>query len=102
MLFQNSRGQAGLRLRLRGPVGNPHGVGAVVRLRPEQGTGQVFEIHAGSGYWSQDGAVLVLPMSELGQRVSVRWPGGKTVQFSLPAAGQEVSVGYSGAVRVVR
>ena len=102
MLFQNSRGQAGLRLRLQGPVGNPNGVGAVVRLRPDQQAGQAFEVRAGSGYWSQDGAVLVLPISELGQRVSVRWPGGKTVQLSLPAAGREVSVDYSGVLRVIR
>ena len=100
-LFQNATGRAGLRLRLQGPVGNPQGVGAVIRLHAPQGVGQAYEVRAGSGYWSQDAAVVVVPAAEPGQRISVLWPGGKVVQASLPAAGREFSVDYSGTVQVI-
>ena len=101
-LFQNATGRPGLRLRLRGPAGNPHGVGAVVRLHAPQGAVRAYEVRAGSGYWSQDSAVVVLPASWLGQRLSVIGPGGRVVEASLPANGRELSVDYLGVVRVIR
>ena len=100
-LCQNATGRAGLRLKLKGPPGNPQGVGAVIRLHAPQGGGQAYEVRAGSGYWSQDAAVVVVPVAGLGQRISVLWPGGKVVQVSLPAAGREFSVDYSGTVQVI-
>lgn len=60
------------------------------------------ELRAGSGCWSQDAAVVVVPAAALGRRISVLWPGGKVVQASLPAAGREISVDYLGTVRVIR
>src|SRR5437016_9902649 len=52
-LYRNTGGKPGLRVRLKGPVGNPTGVGAVARLRFADRYGPAREVHAGSGYWSQ-------------------------------------------------
>ena len=63
-LYRNVGARAGLRVRLKGPAGNPRGVGAVVRLIEANGRcGPAHEVHAGGGYWSQDSASLVLAWS---------------------------------------
>ena len=59
-LFRNVGATPGLRVRLIGPLGNPTGVGAQLRLRYADRNGPVREVQAGSGYWSQNGAVQVL------------------------------------------
>ena len=59
-LYHNVRGKPGLRVRLQGPPGNPEAIGAQIRLRFGQTAGPVRELHAGSGYRSQDSAILVL------------------------------------------
>src|SRR4051812_14832136 len=55
-LYRNVAAKPGLRVRLAGPARNPNGVGAILRL----GNGPAREIHAGSGYWSQDSTMQVL------------------------------------------
>src|SRR6266699_3433178 len=77
-LYHNVGGRRGLRVKLRGPAGNPQGLGAQLRLIFGQRSGPVREIHGGSGYWSQDGAIAVLGSPEPPTLVQVRWPGGKT------------------------
>ncbi len=101
-LLQNATGRAGLRLRIQGPVGNPEGIGVIVRLKALQRGEQACEVRAGSGYWSQDSPVVTVPTNQLGRSVSLSWPGGKTVQANLPAAGLEFLVNDSGGVRIVR
>ena len=73
-LFRNTGGTPGVKLRLRGPPGNPSGVGAQVQYSPLK---VVKEVHAGSGYWSQDSADLIFPASPSPAEFTVRWPGGK-------------------------
>jgi len=51
-LFRNVSAKPGLRVRLRGPPGNPLAIGASLRLENDSVQGPVREIHAGSGYWS--------------------------------------------------
>ena len=91
-LYHNVGAKPGLRVRLEGPAGNPTGVGAVVRLRFGERWGAAREVHAGSGYWSQDGAVQVLGTPELATAVWVRWPGGKTQQVDVPNGTREMKV----------
>ena len=73
----------------------------MVRLHFSGGAGPAQEVHAGSGYWSQDSAVVVLGVPEPPRRITVLWPGGKKVEATLPAGSREVSVDYSGAAKVV-
>src|SRR6059058_4125237 len=63
-LYHNVGGQAGLWVRLRGPASNPQAVGAQMRLSFGTRQGPIREVHAGSGYWSQDSAVQVLGTAE--------------------------------------
>jgi len=92
-LYHNSCAKPGLRIRLKGPPGNPTGVGAQRRLQSGPWKGPVREVHGGSGYWSQDSAVQVLASPGTPTQIWVRWPGGKTVLAEVPQGAPEVSVG---------
>jgi len=91
-LFRNTKAKPGLRVQLEGPVGNPRGVGAVLRLKFNDHFGPAREIHAGSGYWSQDSVVQVMATPEPATALWVRWPGGQTNLFQVPAGAREVRV----------
>jgi hypothetical protein len=97
-LYKNVGAKPGLRVRLIGPPGNPQGIGATVRLQTGSVLGPAREIHAGSGYWSQDSAVLVLAGAESPTQVSVRWPGGKTTTTAVPAGAHAISIDALGRV----
>ncbi len=90
-LFHNTGARPGLRVRLIGPVGNSTGVGAQVRLYFGEAKGPVREVHAGSGYWSQDSASLVLGTPAAPTQIWIRWPGGKTSTVPIPAGAKEIS-----------
>ena len=93
-LFRNTDARPGLRVRLSGPLGNPDGLGAVVRLKYADGSGPAHEIHGGSGYFSQDSAVAVLGMATTPTHLVVRWPGGKTTETPVPAGATEIKVKF--------
>lgn len=95
-LFHNRGGRPGLRVQLRGPPGNPMAVGATVRSVAGQSRGPAQEIHAGSGYWSQDSATLVLSAPAEITAVWIRWPGGKETETLVPLGARGVSVGEAG------
>ena len=79
-LFRNASARPGLRVRLTGPPGNPDGIGAVLRLKFAGGWGPARELHAGSGYWSQDSACAVLATLEPATALQVSWPGGRRTE----------------------
>lgn len=91
-LYRNRGARPGLRVRLKGPDANPSGLGGAMRLFFGQKPGPVREIHAGSGYWSQDSAVQVLGTPETPTQIWVRWPGGKTVTVDLAPTTREIEV----------
>jgi hypothetical protein len=95
-LYHNLGGQPGLRVRLAGSAGNPDAIGAVLRLQFESGPGAAREIHAGSGYWSQDSRVQVLALPSPPKALWVRWPGGRATTTPLPAGVREVTVDSEG------
>jgi hypothetical protein len=95
-LFQNVTAKPGLRVRLIGPHGNPAAVGAAMRLLFGHQPGPLREVHAGSGYWSQDSAVQILGLPERPRQLWVRWPGGRTTTTEIPAHAFEVTVDASG------
>jgi len=75
-LYHNIGAKPGLRVRLVGPSGNPQAIGACARLKFGERFGPAREIHAGSGYWSQDSAVQVMGFADQPDGSWVRWPGG--------------------------
>ena len=91
-LFQNVTAQPGWRVRLHGPPGNPEGVGAVLRLKFGERLGPAREIHAGSGYWSQDSAVPVMGGAGRPTQIVVRWPAGTSTTNELSGGAGEISV----------
>ena len=101
-LYHNVGAKPGLRIRLIGPVGNPTGVGAQVRLHYAESKSALREVHAGSGYWSQDSAVLVMGTAAIPTQVWVRWPGGKTTIASLPSAEREIEIDSTGRLNALR
>ncbi|MFO1496885.1 MAG: FG-GAP-like repeat-containing protein [Verrucomicrobiota bacterium] len=101
-LYHNVQARPGLRVRLLGPEGNPTAVGACLRLESQTRQGPLREVHAGSGYLSDDSPVQVLSLSESATRLWVRWPGGKQTTVSLPAGAAEVSVSEQGNLKVLR
>jgi hypothetical protein len=100
-LYRNRRASPGLRVRLKGAPGNLTGVGATVRLSFGGRLGPAREIRSGSGYWSQDSAVLVLGVTEQPDGIWVRWPGGRTVTGALPPDLREVTIHFDGQIEPV-
>jgi hypothetical protein len=101
-LYRNAAARPGLRVRLLGPPDNPQGFGAVARLTCGVRAGPARAVHGGSGYWSQDSAVLVLGAPQPPTEIAVRWPGGATVKAAVPSDAREISVDTRGQLKVLR
>jgi hypothetical protein len=67
-----------LSIRLKGPSGNPQGIGARVRLLSGEQTLATSEVYGGSGYLSQSTAITFFhrPVDAKELSVSVSWPTG--------------------------
>ena len=91
-LFHNRGARPGLRVRLVGPPANPDGIGAQIRVMYGDHMGPVREVQAGSGYWSENGAVQVFGLSGAPTAVWVRWPGGGETRAPVAGATREVTV----------
>jgi hypothetical protein len=91
-LFRNVGAVPGLRVKLVGPPGNPSAIGAQMRLRYADRDGPVREVQAGSGYWSQNGAVQVLGRAGEPTALWIRWPGGREQVVPLAPGQKEVVV----------
>jgi len=101
-LYHNVGAKPGLRVRLRGSASNPTAVGAALRLDYGARKGPLREIHAGSGYLSQDGAVQVLGMVQPPTGLWVRWPGGQEMSVKLPDQAHEVELSADGQLKVIQ
>jgi hypothetical protein len=101
-LFHNRLAKPGIRVRVNGGPMNPLGIGAVLRVAGRGAFGPAREIHAGSGYWSQDGATQVLGCGTDPERLDVRWPGGKRREFALPPGVREVVVAPDAPLKVIQ
>lgn len=91
LLYRNRGAKQGLRVRLQGLPSNPDAVGAQVRVVYGERMGPVREVQAGSGYWSQNGAVQVMGLSSPATAIWVRWPGGKETRVALPTQSYEIT-----------
>ncbi len=72
-------------VRLRGPAGNPSGIGSRISVELAGGSAQSAEVHAGSGYLSQSTAACFFgyPSSDPPVRVRVRWPDGSSTAHDV-------------------
>jgi hypothetical protein len=96
LAFRNN-GVAGgnsLRVILRGPAGNPSGVGARLTLRQRDGSVQVCEVYAGSGCYSQSTAACFFGYRDSNPPVNVhvRWPSGGTSVQSIQAGSSTIEL----------
>ncbi|MEP6620607.1 MAG: FG-GAP-like repeat-containing protein [bacterium] len=91
-LFHNRGAKPGLRVRVKGTATNPDGVGVQLRVVYGDRMGPVREIQAGSGYWSQNGAVQVFGLAATPTAVWARWPGGMEKRIPVGAGVRYVIV----------
>jgi hypothetical protein len=101
-LYENVGARPGLRVRLSGPPGNPFGIGGIIRLQFGSRLGPAREVHAGSGYWSQDSPVQVLGCPEPATAIHVLWPGGRKTHGAVPPGSRDIAVDTQGKVTVIR
>jgi hypothetical protein len=101
-LFENVGAKPGLRVRLKGPRENPWGIGARIRLKSKPGFGPVRELHAGSGYGSQDSLVPVMHFGTYPEAIEVVWPRGKSFVSPVPPDCLEIEVDAAGGINPTR
>ena len=90
LVFRNHGlpGRHALRVLLRGPPGNPTAVGARVTVELADGSTQMSEVCAGSGYYSQSSADCFFGYTEAIplRKVRVRWPSGAITEHAAESA----------------
>jgi enediyne biosynthesis protein E4 len=91
-LWRNAGGEPGVRIRLEGTPGNPLAIGARFRVVSGTSRGPLREIHAGSGYWSMDGATQVMALPAGASELEVRWPGGAEQRVPIRPGQRSVTV----------
>ena len=91
-MYRNVGATPGIRIRLAGRTGNPHAIGAKVRMVYEDRRGPAREIQAGSGYWSSNGVVQVFSSRGTPVAVWVRWPDGSVSETPLATGQRELTV----------
>jgi hypothetical protein len=88
LAFRNNgvAGRRSVSIQLRGPAGNPTGVGATITVELTDGSTRNSEVYAGSGYYSQSSSACFFGYSDANppRRVRVRWPLGMTTQHVFP------------------
>ncbi|HEY1765929.1 MAG TPA: FG-GAP-like repeat-containing protein, partial [Opitutaceae bacterium] len=96
LAFRNRQpeGCAPLCVLLRGPDGNPTGIGARVTVEFSDGTKEAAEVCAGSGYYSQSTAACFFGHPESLQPIAirVRWPTGPQVDYEVPKGARTVTL----------
>ena len=63
--------------------------------------GLVREVRSGSGYWSQDSAVVLVPSPVPVRQLWVRWPRGKEITVAVPEGAREIRLTGLGEVTVL-
>jgi hypothetical protein len=84
-----------MRVTVRGPRGNPNGLGAVLRLVGLDGWQRVKAIAGAAGYWSQADLVVLLPRPSVSTRLEVLWPGGRRSTHAVPGGTRELRVDWT-------
>lgn len=99
-LYRNRGATPGLRVQLEGSRQNPNAVGARLRAIYADGKrGAEHEVGAGSGWLSQDSAVVVLGKRYAIRSLEVTWPGGSKTETKVPAAVRRIRLDSTGTMR---
>jgi hypothetical protein len=87
-------GHKPLKILLRGAAGNPTAVGARVTVEFADGSTEVSEVYAGSGYYSQSSPACFFgyPESNPPRKIRVRWPQGATTEHAFPSGSTIVTL----------
>jgi len=85
-------GSRSFRVVLKGERGNPAAIGAALTLELADGSTQRVELHAGSGYQTQNprGAFFAYPAANPPRRLTVRWPDGRTTTHAFDELPREL------------
>ena len=80
-------GRHALCIRLRGPRGNPTGVGARITVELADGSTRMAEVYSNSGTYSQSAAACFFGFPETNppKKAIVRWPSGNATEYLIPA-----------------
>ena len=70
----------------------------MMRLRFKDHQGPAREIHAGSGYCSQDSLTQVLATPNTPVSIWVRWPGGRETTTPIPEGTREITLEVGGKI----
>ena len=101
LAFRNNAvaGRHSLCVRLRGAPGNPTAAGARIAVELGDGSLQVGEVYAGSGYCSQSAAACFFGWSERNppRRIRVRWPSGAETQHGFSPGSATLTLSASSA-----
>lgn len=92
--FRNQTARPGIRVRLHGPPGNPHGIGARVRFKFGNRWGPTRELAGGSGWFSFNSPIAVLATPTSPDQLEVRWPGGAVSHHSIGPGLHEVPAAW--------
>jgi enediyne biosynthesis protein E4 len=84
-------------VRLKGPSGNPTGVGARITVLQADGSAETAEVAAGSGYYSQSSAECFFgyPDGLPPKKIRVLWSSGTVSEADYPAGAATVVVASS-------
>jgi enediyne biosynthesis protein E4 len=96
LAFRNNgvAGHKSVRVVLRGAPGNPTAVGARIAVELADGTTEVSEVYAGSGYYSQSTPACFFgyPEGNPPKKIRVRWPLGPSSEHDFPAGSATVTL----------
>lgn len=100
-LYRNAGATPGIRVTLAGPSGNPHAVGAWLRLVTATGHGPAQAVVSGSGWLSVDSPSRVLTAPAAPTAVEVRWPGGRVTRSELRPGLRDVRIASDASLQQV-
>ncbi len=99
-LYRNDGGAPRIRVQLKGPSSNRHGLGARVTVLPPTGSTlpiQQAQIIGGGRYLSGEAPSRTFAATEGAHRVRVDWPDGRRTEV-ITQAGRWLEIGHEGAL----
>jgi len=93
-VYLNQTQATGLRVVVRGPVMNPHGIGCVLRLKYADGMGPARQVTGSSGYRSQGSFIQNLGMKRMVESVSMQKPDGRILTRKVEKGKTEVEIQF--------